>query len=79
MADAASATSAVTGTIEQLILVNYRVDPQLLATFLPAPFRPAVDTGDTVACSMLAGNGAVTLDYDTISAPTCLTLGTPVA
>ncbi len=31
------------------LLVNYRVDPELLASFLPAPFRPALVGGYGVA------------------------------
>jgi hypothetical protein len=27
--------------MERRILVNYRVDPELLNSYLPAPFRPA--------------------------------------
>ncbi len=38
-----------------------------------------VDTGDTVDGSMLASNGAVTLDDDAITAPTCSTLPVPLA
>lgn len=30
----------VAGTIERRLLINYRVDPDAVATLLPAPFRP---------------------------------------
>lgn len=30
----------VRGVIERRILVNYRVDPEVLAPLLPSPFRP---------------------------------------
>jgi len=33
------------GVIERRILVNYRVDPQVLAPLLPAPFRPKIVHG----------------------------------
>jgi Uncharacterized conserved protein (COG2071) len=37
------------GTIERRILVNYRVDPEILARTLPAPFRPQVIGGYGIA------------------------------
>ncbi|HEU5001635.1 MAG TPA: DUF2071 domain-containing protein [Actinomycetota bacterium] len=36
-------------TMQRRILVNYRVDPSLLAAWLPHPFRPAVVNGYGVA------------------------------
>ena len=33
------------GVIDRRILVNYRVDPRILATLVPAPFRPKVVRG----------------------------------
>jgi len=30
----------IRGLIDRRILVNYRVDPDVLARFLPPPFRP---------------------------------------
>ena len=36
-------------TIERRILVNYRVDPDVLAALLPPPFRPVVVAGHGVA------------------------------
>lgn len=36
-------------TMERRILVNYRVDPDVLAAVLPAPFRPALVNGQGVA------------------------------
>lgn len=35
----------VRGVIERRILVNYRVEPQVLAPLLPAPFRPKIVQG----------------------------------
>ena len=35
----------IRGVIDRRILVNYRVDPQVLASLLPAPFRPNVVQG----------------------------------
>lgn len=35
----------ITGTIDRRILVNYRVDPQVLAKILPAPFEPKLQHG----------------------------------
>jgi hypothetical protein len=35
----------IRGTIERRILANYRVDPQVLAKLLPAPFRPKLIHG----------------------------------
>jgi hypothetical protein len=35
--------------IERRLLINYRVDPDLLARFLPAPFRPELVNGYGVA------------------------------
>lgn len=37
------------GTIERRLLVNYRVDPDLLARVVPAPFRPQLVGGVGVA------------------------------
>ena len=37
------------GTIERRILVNYRVDPEVLANILPAPFRPKLVQGHAMA------------------------------
>ena len=37
------------GTIERRLLVNYRVDPEVLAAHLPAPFRPQVVHGVGIA------------------------------
>ena len=35
----------IKGVIDRRILVNYRVDPNVLATVLPAPFRPKLVNG----------------------------------
>ena len=45
-------------TIERRVLVNYRVDPDILAALLPAPFRPATIEGYGVAgiCLIRLGN-----------------------
>lgn len=40
---------ALAAVIERRILVNYRVDPDLLASHLPAPFRPALAGGHGIA------------------------------
>lgn len=37
------------GMIRRRVLVNYRVDPDLLARHLPAPFRPKVHNGVAIA------------------------------
>lgn len=39
----------VRGVIERRILVNYRVDPEVLAATLPAPFRPKLVRGAGMA------------------------------
>ena len=40
---------ALAAVMERRILVNYRVDPDLLSSYLPAPFRPALVGGHGVA------------------------------
>src|SRR5499425_3944583 len=40
---------ALAAVMERRILVNYRVDPDLLGSYLPAPFRPALVAGQGVA------------------------------
>src|ERR1700722_17105295 len=37
------------GTIERRLLVNYRVDPEVVERLLPAPFRPSVVGGWAMA------------------------------
>jgi len=37
------------GTIQRRLLVNYRVDPEVIARLLPAPFRPQLVNGFAVA------------------------------
>src|SRR5690348_4792849 len=37
------------GLIDRRILVNYRVDPEVLARLLPAPFRPKLIHGAGIA------------------------------
>src|SRR5262249_31744849 len=39
----------IRGTIDRRILVNYHVDPQVLSTLLPAPFRPKLIQGPGMA------------------------------
>lgn len=39
----------IRGLIQRRILVNYRVDPQVLASLLPAPFRPKLLHGQAMA------------------------------
>src|SRR5437762_1679839 len=38
----------IRGVIDRRILVNYRVDPDVLAPLLPAPFRPKVYRGSAL-------------------------------
>lgn len=40
---------AIRAVMERRLLVNYRVDPDLLASLLPAPFRPALVGGYGIA------------------------------
>jgi hypothetical protein len=40
---------AIRGVIERRILVNYRVEPQVLARLLPPPFRPKTYRGAAIA------------------------------
>ena len=40
---------AIRAVMERRLLVNYRVDPELLAALLPAPFRPVLVAGYGVA------------------------------
>ena len=40
---------ALRAVMERRLLVNYRVDPELLASLLPAPFRPILVGGYGVA------------------------------
>jgi hypothetical protein len=42
-------TPVLRGIIDRRILVNYRVDPEVLAGLLPAPFRPKVIHGAGIA------------------------------
>ncbi|WP_197355421.1 hypothetical protein [Aureliella helgolandensis] len=39
----------IRGTIDRRILANFRVDPRILATILPAPFRPQTVAGYGIA------------------------------
>jgi hypothetical protein len=38
-------TDTIKCTIERRILVNYRIDPEMVTRFLPAPFRPQLVSG----------------------------------
>ena len=40
---------ALAAVMERRILVNYRVDPDLLGSYLPVPFRPVLLGGHGVA------------------------------
>jgi len=40
---------ALEGVIDRRLLVNYRVDPEIAARWLPAPFRPQLVNGFVVA------------------------------
>lgn len=42
---------AVRGIIDRRILVNFQVDPEVLARFLPAPFRPKLVNGSGIAAA----------------------------
>jgi hypothetical protein len=37
------------GVIRRRVLVNYRVDPQVMSRHLPAPFRPRLQSGHAIA------------------------------
>ena len=39
---------AIAGVIDRRILVNYRIDPTILAAILPAPFRPKLVQGQAM-------------------------------
>ena len=52
-------TPTLAATIQRRILVNYRVDPDLLAAQLPAPFRPVVVGGYGIAGICLIRLGGV--------------------
>jgi len=47
---------------ERRLLVNYRVDPDVAATLLPAPLRPKLVNGWAVAGICLFPAGSATLD-----------------
>ncbi|WP_199235129.1 DUF2071 domain-containing protein [Kribbella sp. VKM Ac-2568] len=47
------------GEIERRLLVNYRVDPDVLALAVPAPFRPQLVEGSAVAGICLIRLGAM--------------------
>ena len=44
-----SALRTVTGVIDRRLLVNYRVEPVVIAELLPEPFRPQIVAGHAVA------------------------------
>jgi hypothetical protein len=50
---------AVRAVMERRLLVNYRVDPELLGALLPAPFRPVLVSGYGVAGICLIRLGQV--------------------
>jgi Uncharacterized conserved protein (COG2071) len=50
---------AVRAVMERRLLVNYRVDPDVLTSWLPAPFRPALVGGHGVAGICLIRLGRV--------------------
>jgi len=50
-------TSTIKATIERRILVNYRVDPDALASVLPKRFRPALVGDFGSPASALSGWG----------------------
>ena len=47
------------GMIERRLLLNYRVDPEIAANLLPAPFRPQLQNGFAVAGICLLRLGAI--------------------
>jgi len=47
----------ITGWIDRRILVNYRVDPEVMAKYLPEPFEPQLVDGYGVA------GGSIELDH----------------
>lgn len=47
------------GNVERRLLVNYRVDPDVLASLLPTPFRPQLVNGYAVAGICLIRLGAM--------------------
>src|SRR5262245_5166815 len=49
----------IRGIIERRILVNYRVDPAVLAKLLPAPFRPKLVRGHGMAGICLIRLGGI--------------------
>jgi hypothetical protein len=49
----------IQATIERRILVNYRLDPDMLAGFLPEPFRPALVGGFAIAGICLIRLGGI--------------------
>ena len=53
------AAPAIRAVMERRLLVNYRVDPELLAALLPAPFRPVLVAGYGVAGICLIRLGQV--------------------
>jgi hypothetical protein len=59
----------VHATIERRILVNYRVDIDVLASLLPAPFRPAPCGGVGIAGICLIRLGGIRFS----GLPTCVT------
>jgi hypothetical protein len=52
-------TPPIRGEIERRLLVNYRVDPDVIARVLPAPFRPKMIQGSAVAGICLIRLGAM--------------------
>lgn len=49
----------IDGVVERRLLVNYRVDPDVVARVLPAPFRPQLVDGAAVAGICLLRMGAL--------------------
>jgi hypothetical protein len=49
MEDPSMYIPTMTATVERRLLVNYRVDADLIASMLPAPFRPRLAAGAAVA------------------------------
>ena len=47
----------IEGVIRRRILVNFRVDPQIIQRILPAKFKPKLHQGQAIAASAADGKG----------------------
>ncbi|MFZ0546136.1 MAG: hypothetical protein WAM60_11890 [Candidatus Promineifilaceae bacterium] len=53
----------IQGIIDRRILVNYRVDPEVLSRFLPPPFQPKLIKGVGIAGICLIMSGMLEIHY----------------